>query len=62
MTALESSSKSPIDKHLIPKFTGGIIILFSSVNGVSLIFIISGTVGPKISASRIPTLEAKTFT
>ena len=32
------------------------IILFSSVNGVSLIFIISGTVGPNISASRIPTV------
>lgn len=31
-------------------------MLFSSVNGVSLIFIISGTVGPNMSASRIPTV------
>jgi hypothetical protein len=57
ITALESSSKSPMDKHLIPKLTGGIIMLFSSVSGVSLMFIIRGTVGPKMSASKIPTLS-----
>jgi hypothetical protein len=33
----------------MPKFIGGIIILFSSTKGVSLMFIIRGTVGPKIS-------------
>jgi hypothetical protein len=57
MTALESSNKSPIERHLIPKLTGGIIMLFSSVSGVSLMFIMSGTVGPKMSASKIPTLS-----
>lgn len=55
ITALESSMSSPIDRHLTPKFTGGIIMLCSSVSGVSLRFIISGTVGPNMSASSIPT-------
>lgn len=59
-TAFESSTRSPIERHFMPKLTGGMIILFLSTSGVSFKFIIRGTLGPKISPSRIPTLKKKT--